>query len=84
MARSSAEERAEALADIKRIAMELAEAEHRIGLGTSAPWGDLAPAVQLCYLQVVEELLQRDVIRVGKRPPVETKIPGQTTIDEAT
>lgn len=74
MAMSPADRQAEAQGDLKRIEREFNLAHSRIhGYG---PEFDTGP--------VIEELLHRDVIRIGRRPSAERPMEGQTTIDDET
>jgi hypothetical protein len=72
MAMSPADRQVEAREDVKRIECEFNLAHHRIH--------DYGPEFEIG--PVIQELLHRDVIRVGRRPSGERPMEGQTTIDD--
>lgn len=79
---SPADEITQALALVDHIAQEVYEAERRQPNTSRLPWGAMNRTVHDAYRAVVIDLLERDVIRVGKRPQIERPLEGQTTIDE--
>lgn len=83
MARSEAEKLAEAQEDIERIAREFWDFDRPEGM---PGWEELVRAKPITVGQIrgaVRSLLERDIIRVGRRPATgPAPMEGQTTVDE--
>lgn len=84
---SPADRQAEAIADVERIGEQIyyawVRAPHpHLAILAACPWRHLDEEEREAYRTMARGLLERDVIRVGKRPEADPQLEGQTTIDE--